>query len=103
MFFNRQKFQIRAYLRLGFQKILISGSILMFTNPSSGRNLKGDIPGHRVNGYLIFYHSGKVFTYDAVKIFKNAFSLKCVTNFRMPLEPIDMLIGKRDRFCITNG
>ena len=44
-----------------------------------------------------------MFPSDSVKIFKNAFSLKCVTDFRMPLKPINMFFRKCDCFCITNG
>jgi hypothetical protein len=57
----------------------------------------------RIRGCLIFfYHSGEVFPGDAVKIFKNTFSLECVTDFRMPLKPINIFLGKCDRLCITN-
>jgi hypothetical protein len=47
--------------------------------------------------------SGKVFKSYPVKVFKNTFSLEGVTDFRMPLEPIDMLSGQRNRFCLTDG
>ncbi len=47
--------------------------------------------------------SGKVFKSYPVKVFKNTFSLEGVTDFRVPLEPIDMLSGQRNRFCLTNG
>ncbi len=36
--------------------------------------------------------SGKVFKSYPVKIFKNTVSLECVADFRVPLEPIDMLV-----------
>jgi hypothetical protein len=47
--------------------------------------------------------SGKVFKSYPVKVFKNTVSLEGVADFRVPLEPIDMLIGQRNRLCTTDG
>jgi hypothetical protein len=47
--------------------------------------------------------SGKVLKRYPVKIFKNTVSLECVADFRVPLEPIDILSGQRNRLCTTEG
>jgi hypothetical protein len=52
--------------------------------------------------HVILFDLAQTFTGDPVKIFENAFSFKCVTDFRVPLKPIDMLIGKGNRFSTAD-
>ena len=52
--------------------------------------------------HVILFDLAQTFTGNPVKIFENAFSFKCVTDFRVPLKPITKpLSGVLARYAKT--